>query len=215
MSGIRVVGAPPTAEEPAPVKTAPAPGSSGGDVPRKRWLTPMLAVVAVLGLIGTVVFAAAWSNAKHAEVSQTAVRQTSRDFLLALTTFDAKTVDADFTRIQGFATGDFAQQAQKFFGSDVRQAMQQVQASSRGQIRYLFVEDLHGDAASVYAVVDQTILNNKFTSPEADVLRIELTMQKMGGAWRISEVTVLQAPPVNVSPLTAPSASAPASTSGH
>ena len=200
MSGIRVVGEDRATEE---VETPPF-SSGGGDVPRQRWLTPLLAVVAVLGLVGTVVFASAWSNVKHAQASQTAVRQTSRDFLLALTTFDGKSVDADFNRIQGFATGDFASQAQKFFGSDVRQAMQQVQASSRGQIRYLFVEDLRGDTASVYAVVDQTILNNKFTSPEADVLRIELTMQRVRGAWRVSEVTVLQAPPVNVSPLTAP-----------
>jgi Mce-associated membrane protein len=140
-----------------------------------------------------------------------------RAFLAALTNFDGRTIDADFDRIGSYGTGDFAKQATTFFGSDVRKAMQEVSASSRGQLRYLFLQDFHLGTASVYAVVDQTIINNKFKTPEADELRVEVTLVKVQGAWRVSELTVLQSPPVS-SPLTATTVpatpAAPTTTSG-
>ena len=34
------------------------------------------------------------------------------------------------------------------------------------------------------------------SGPEADELRIDLTLVSKGGHWRVSEVNVLQAPPV-------------------
>ena len=175
-------------------------GDTRADEPKRRRLTVGLATVAALGMLGTVGFGVAWWRADDATHRQDSARNTTRDFLLALTNFDAATVDADFARIQSYATGDFANQANQFFGSQVRQALKQVQASSRGEVRSLYVESLSGGTASVFGVVDQTIINSKFTGPEADELRIDVTLRRVGGHWRVSEVNVLQAPPV-ASPL--------------
>jgi hypothetical protein len=183
---------------PSDISDSVEPGRGG----REGWLVPVLAIVAAIGLVGTVGFGVAWAGLHGQQRTRTEVEALSRKFLLALTNFQASTIDADFNRIQSYATGDFAKQAQSFFGSDIRQAMQQVAASSRGQIRYLFTEDLHGSTASVYAVVDQTIINNKFKTPEPDELRLDLTLQHTDAVWRVSEVTVLQGPPVANSPLT-------------
>jgi hypothetical protein len=46
--------------------------------------------------------------------------------------------------------------------------------------------------ASVYAVVDQTYVNNKITSPQADVVRLVADLKQVGGVWKISDVTVLE-----------------------
>jgi hypothetical protein len=179
----------------------PKVGETTGRADAGGLLTAALALVAVLGLLGTVGFGLAWNTARHRQDNQRAVQIVARQFILALTNFDGKTIDADVARISSFATGTFATQVPVFFTADFRKAAQQVGASSRGQILYLLTEDVHSGTADVFTVVDQTIVNNKFKAPEADELRVELALTKVKGAWRISNVTVLQAPPVNT-PLT-------------
>ena len=92
------------------------------------------------------------------------------------------------------ATGAFATQAQQFFNSSIRKALEEALAESRGQIRYLAVQSENQGAgtASVYAVVDQTYVNNKITSPQADVVRLVADLQQVDGVWKISDVTVLE-----------------------
>jgi hypothetical protein len=46
--------------------------------------------------------------------------------------------------------------------------------------------------ASIYGVVDQTYLNNKISTPQADVVRLTADLQQAGGVWKISYVTVLE-----------------------
>jgi hypothetical protein len=117
-----------------------------------------------------------------------------RAFLTDFFNFDAKTVDADFNAVGGMATGAFATQAQQFFNASIRKALEEALAESRGQIRYLAVQSENQGAgtASVYAVVDQTYVNNKITSPQADVVRLVADLEQVGGVWKISDVTVLE-----------------------
>lgn len=208
-------GEPPSAEAPPSAGEPPTPeGGTEAHTPGpRRGLVLGLAIVAILGLLGSIGFGVAWWRADAAGHRSQEARNTTRDFLLALTNFDAATVDADFARIQSYATGDFANQAQQFFGSQVRQALKEVQASSRGEVRSLYVESQSGNRASVFGVVDQTIINRKFTAPEADELRIDVTLVQVGGHWRVSEVNVLQAPPV-ASPLPTTTTTAPAAKPG-
>ncbi len=194
--GVKVVGsgAPqPTEEEVEVVDTAPAPAEPGRS---RLWrvLTVVFAVVALAGVFGTVFF---WSRVRtyeHRDDAQKAVLATSRDFLLALTNFQANTIDTDFNRIQSYATGQFQTQALQFFSSDVRKSLAKVQAVSRGQISSLYVQSVGGDQAVTYADVHQTIANINFKSPEQDELRIVLNLSKLPDGWRIAYVTVLQAP---------------------
>jgi hypothetical protein len=44
----------------------------------------------------------------------------------------------------------------------------------------------------VYAVVDQTFVNDKITSPQADVVRPIADLQPVGRVSKISDVTVLE-----------------------
>ena len=80
------------------------------------------------------------------------------------------------------ATGAFATQAKQFFNSSIRKALEKALAESRGQIRALAVQSENQGAgtASVYAVVDQTYVNNKITSPQADVVRLVADLQAGG-----------------------------------
>ncbi|GAC1313737.1 MAG: hypothetical protein NVSMB12_05790 [Acidimicrobiales bacterium] len=216
-AGVRVVGSgapnPDDIDDGAPV--------DGGDAPTDRpergrpsALMVALAVVALAGLVGTAVFWSKWHALDRHAGAQTAVTATATDFLKALTNFDASTIDADFNRVEGYAVGNFKTQAAQFFSSDVRKALAKVQAVSRGQIRDLYVESLKGDRASVYASVDQTIANINFKAPEQDELRIVVNMTKLPQGWRVSDVTVLQAPAVPTPGAAAPGATTPGATTG-
>lgn len=161
---------------------------------RRRAGVVALAALAVLGIAGTVGFGLAWDGLQGTQSGETAARSAARSFLVDLTNFNAKTVDADFSAVSSMATGAFATQAQKFFNSAIRQDLQKALASSRGQIRALYVQSYGGGQAAVYAVVDQLYVNDKLTSPQTDVLRIVVDMSQVGGAWKVADVTVLQGP---------------------
>jgi hypothetical protein len=159
-----------------------------------RWLVPVLMVVTAVSIVLTIAFAMAWSNLEAQQNARATVRRVASDFLLALTNFKPTTVDSDFRAISSYATGDFAKQSDQFFGSHIRQELETAQASSEGQLRYLYIQSLEGNRASVYAEVDQTYANAKVTTPVADVLQVALVMVDTSSGWKISEVSVLQPP---------------------
>lgn len=181
---------------------------------RRRGGVALLAVLAVLGVAGTAGFGLAWAGLHARQTGEAQARASARSFLVDLTNFDAKTVDADFGAISGMATGNFATQAQRFFNSSIRQELQKALASSRGQIRELYVQSYGGGSASVYAVVDQLYVNNKITSPQTDVLRIVVNLGQVGGTWKVSDVTVLQGPSLASGTSSAPGTGAPATATG-
>lgn len=201
--GVKVVGAhgaqaegtEPSADTAVGGGPAPPAQPSGAARPRRGrgWAT-VLAVVAVLGIAGTVGFGLAWAGLKNQQSGEAQARSAAKSFLVDLTNFDAKTVDADFGAVTSMATGPFASQAQKFFNSSIRQELQKALASSRGQVRALYVQDYGAGQATVYGVVDQLYVNDKITAPRTDVLRIVLTMADVRGRWKVADVTVLQGP---------------------
>jgi len=167
--------------------------------PRRRWSVGLLACLAVLGIAGTVGFGLAWAGLHSRADGEVQAKTAARSFLVDLTNFDAKSVDADFQAITSMATGQFANQAQRFFNSSIRQQLQKALASSRGQVRALYVQSYASGQATVYGVVDQLYANDKLSSPQTDVLRIVLSMTEVSGRWRVADVTVLQGPSLSPS----------------
>jgi hypothetical protein len=190
-SGVKVVGAAPSDEAETPPPAARKGTPTAGDPMGKRFM--IVSALAVLGLVGTLVFGLLWGGSGGGNGQQDpAVLSTSRTFLSDLTNFNAKTVDQAFSSVTDMATGSFASQAQKFFNSAIRVDLEKALADSRGQIRAVYVQSLNGNSATVYGVVDQLYVNSKITTPQADVLRILLNLQQVGGTWKISNVTVLE-----------------------
>lgn len=225
--GIRVVGAPPDPDEVPVVGSAvddradsvgPAATAESASPARRRRLgrrrrrregrapagrrgAGFVAACAlvVAGWAGSVVFGVAWATQRAHQAAATQAEAKSRSFLVDLTNFDSKTVDADFSAITSMATGTFAGQANKFFNSSIRQELQRALASSRGQVRDLYVQRVTGDQATVYAVVTQLYTNDKITSPQSDVLRMVVDLRRTGGTWKVADVTVLEGPSLSSS----------------
>jgi hypothetical protein len=215
--GVKVVGATaPDEERPTAASAKPLEKKRriDGDrsVPSRRAFR-LVSLLAVIGVIGTLVFGilSTTKSSGGGPVQDPAVVSASRAFLTDFFNFNAKTVDADFNAVDGMATGAFATQAQQFFNASIRKALEQALAESRGQIRYVAVQSENQGAgtASVYAVVDQTYVNNKITSPQADVVRLVADLKQVNGVWKISDVTVLE----GATPTSAGSASGSAGSS--
>ncbi|HUI02727.1 MAG TPA: hypothetical protein VLZ77_04245 [Acidimicrobiales bacterium] len=173
-----------------------------GTVPT-RWAVALV-VVALAASAAAASFGLKWSSLSDQASQAAAVRRVSSTFLTDLTNFKPTTVDADFSALLTFAAGDFAKQANQFFGTDIRQKLEQAQAQSEGQVRNLYVQSLSGGKAEVFAVVDQTYLNTTIAKgggqPVPDVLRVVLDLTQGAGVWKISEVSVLQAPTASGTP---------------
>jgi hypothetical protein len=206
-SGVKVVGAT-TSDQDSPDQvqsTAAGPprrsrrrrgGGARGDrpVPTRRAFR-LVSLLAAVGVAGTLVFGILFATeGSGGLVQDPAVLSASTAFLNDFFNFNAKTVDSNFNAITAMATGAFSDQAQQFFNSSIRNALEQALAESRGQIRFDEVqsENQAAGTASVYAVVDQTYVNNKFTTPQADVFRLIADLKRVNGAWKISDVTVLE-----------------------
>lgn len=155
----------------------------------------LLAALAIAGLAGTLFFGFQWNQERTADDAQASMETTASDFLVALFDFDGRTIDADFDNILDYATGEFADQAEaQFADDDTRAALREVQASSRVEVRDLFVQSFDGDRGRVFAVVDQTIANNQFPNPRSDQVRLEIGLRKVDGDWKVATLDVLEAP---------------------
>jgi hypothetical protein len=193
--GVKVVGATGTdtdGSRPRRTRRNRSGGVHPVPTPRAaRWVS----LLAVAGLAGTLVFGVLYATKGGGGPTQDpTVVGASRTFLTDFFNFNAKTVDTDFDAVTSMATGAFSTQAQQFFNTSIRKALEQALAESRGQIRALYVESENGTqtSASIYAVIDQTYVNNKFPSPQSDVVRLTADLRKVNGVWKISNVTVLE-----------------------
>ena len=164
-------------------------------------------VLAALGLLGTVVFGVAWLSSRNGATEATTSSRTSREVRAAavafskdLTNFDGATIDRDVDRLTARSTGEFLRQSDQFFSTKVRTQLKAAQASSRGEVRSAFVQSMRGDRGTVFVVVDQTIANNRSPQPQADTLRMELGLVRVGDAWKVERVAVLTAPSGTGSP---------------
>jgi len=163
--------------------------------PKRSRRETVLLVLVLAGFTGTLAFGLAWNSARGHDEGVSQAKATARNFLTALTNYDGKTIDADFDRIISYGTGAFATQADQFFADkDTRNALRVRQASSRGEIKDLFVQSSVNGRVRVYAVIDETTANNARPAPSADELRIEVGLTKVKGSWRVYDVRVLQAP---------------------
>lgn len=181
--------------------TEPAPRSRAAARPVPTTAT-WWKVVAVIGVLGTIGFGLAWRGAQAEAVTEDGVspavvemRTAARDFAIALTNFDASTIDADFDRIVDSATGEFAEEADRFYDEQIRSDLRDAQASSQSEVTSLYVQSYTGDAGSVFVTIDQTVVNNLSPQPVTDTLRIELGMAQVDGDWKVRTVEVLDAPP--------------------
>lgn len=148
----------------------------------------------VVTATAAVVFALAWIDTANEEDRVKEVERTTQRFVIALTNFSADSIESDVQEIRSFAAGDFEDEVDTFFGPDAIDAITQAEASTEGEIEAIFVQDIDEDAASVFAVVRETVTNSVLTEPQTDILRLEIGLTETDDGWKVNRVEVFQAP---------------------
>jgi hypothetical protein len=152
-----------------------------------------VAGVALAGLGGSIAFGVMWAHDRSTASDQADAHNVASEFLLDLTNFGPKTIDADFNQMQDMATGHFADQARQTLAPKLRSQLIAAQVQTQGHIRHLWIQSYSGDAASFFAEVDQTFRNNKSPAVRSDTLRAEVDLSKIDGRWKVAQVTTVGA----------------------
>ncbi|HEX6476113.1 MAG TPA: hypothetical protein VF005_02470 [Acidimicrobiales bacterium] len=173
-----------TNDEPAPQR---APGG-------RRWQLRLATAVAVLGVAGTIGFGVAWHNSNSQQGDVSAAQKQAQHYIVALTNFDPKGLDNEINKIQSYTTGNFKNSIGQFFSNDTRKSLLSSNAASRGQVRAIYPQSNSGGRISFFAVVDDTIANNKLSAPASDEIDMTVDMVKTGQGWRVANNTFLQSP---------------------
>lgn len=147
--------------------------------------------VAALATILAIVFAVAWAPLYSAAKDRERVRESAEQLVLHLTTFEGATIDEWVQDTQRRATDDYAEEVNTLFDPELRGALREAKAKSVGRLVNLFVQDVDGDDAMVFAVVRQTITNAASPTPVEDELRMQIELRQVDGDWKAAKVEVL------------------------
>jgi Mce-associated membrane protein len=149
-------------------------------------------VLLVLAVAAAGTFGWLWWGERAEDARRAEVEATAAGFLLALTNFDAATIDNDVREIRSYAIGQFADEVDETFSAERVAAIREGQATSTGKMRS--VQELGEDTATVFAVVDETTSNTSSPAPRQDVLRVEVELIETEGGWKVNRVEILQSP---------------------
>jgi hypothetical protein len=152
----------------------------------------------LIAAVAAVTFGMLWQQGETEDARRAEVTQVAREFVTTLTNFSAATIEADADAIKSFAVGDFAEEADTFFGEEAVAAIADAEASSSGDIEALFIQSLEGDEASVFGVVNETVTNSGLGQPQTDTLRLEVGLIETSDGWKVNRVDVFQAPGTGV-----------------
>lgn len=166
----------------------------GGGVRRFFGNARIAWAVAILALALALVAGMQWADLYAAEQQRTAVREDARALALELTTFDGADIEQWLQRAQARATGDYAEQLTALFDQNLRDALRESQAVSRGEVTQVFVQEIDGDQAQVFVLARQTITNAQTEDPVQDELRMDITMERGDQRWLASDVAILGPP---------------------
>jgi hypothetical protein len=181
----------------------------------RRWPLRLATVVAVLGVAGTIGFGVAWHNLDSQQGDVAAAKKQAQNYIIALTNFDPKGLDIEINRIESYTTGNFKTSIAQFFSNDTRNSLLSSNAASRGQVRAIYPQSNGGGHVTFFAVVDDTIANNKLSAPASDEIDMTVDMVNTSHGWRVANNTFLQSPlfsPTQPGGGTAPTTTSPPTT---
>lgn len=156
----------------------------------RRLLRPAV-VVAVLAVL-LVAGGAVWAWLKIQDLEQRAAapeeaRQAAVGFAKDLGTYDYRDMEGNFQLVTDRSTGNFSGQLRQ-----ITQAMSplltQTQATSKGTVPAAGVVTADESRAVVVVFLDQTIKNTNTAQPRVDRSRMQVTLVKQDGVWKLDHL---------------------------
>lgn len=172
--------------EPSAQPEKPTPSDSA---PRRAIVFGSVMVLSLAALLGW--FGFRTHQAQQTQAVRSAFLQVARQGALNLTTIDWRHADADVRRILDSATGDFyndfAKRSQPFV-----EVLQQAKATTVGTVTEAGLESLTGDTAQALVAVSVQTSNAGEADPVPRVWRMRITVARVGGQVKVSNVGFVQ-----------------------
>jgi hypothetical protein len=178
----------------APADVADEPAVTASPGPRGSRLPWIVATIAVLALVATVIVAAVMiTDARQTTAGLADVEQAAGEFALALTTWDASDGMADTReQLREAGTESFATDVDQLFGgTDDLATLEELGARSSGEVRDVLVQSIDGDEAEALAVVIQRVATEVTEGEEVSLRYALIGMRREGGAWRVEQVELV------------------------
>jgi hypothetical protein len=116
----------------------------------------------------------------------------ARDFMLALTNFDARSVNQSVARLQNDSTPRLALEASEFFGTSTMAELSSLNTESVGSITGLTADLARSGEAEVQVTVGEVLTDDR-SSPTTRVSRLiaRLSLGYTSGGWHVSALSIL------------------------
>ena len=157
----------------------------------KRYLPWLLLALA---LTAAVTFGYLWQEARAAADAEDELRSQAREFIGDLMSISAETAEGDAAAIKRWAVGDFADEAEVFYGEKAIDAVVELEATTEGEVQELFIQSLEDGEGSVFAVVDHTVTNASTDEPKTDTVRMSIDMIESEDGWKVNRVRIFESP---------------------
>ncbi|MFD9961568.1 hypothetical protein [Amycolatopsis sp. NPDC058986] len=163
---------------------------------RKRLHTALSPKRIVLGVVIVLLVAAAaftgWQWYRHGELETARADATTAagKFALDLTTYDYTKIDQNFKTVAANSTPGFSQQYQTIT-SNLTGVLTQYKAVSQSKLVQSGVVDASTGRAVLLLAVDQTITNTNSPQPRVERNRMQLTVLKQDGQWRLDDIRMV------------------------
>lgn len=143
--------------------------------------------VAAIVLAGSLLLTRPEDRSAEDQIRREAL-EAARAAAISLTTYDHRTLDEDFARVAGQATGPFQEEYAKT-SAELRPALEQSQAVATAEVPAVGIESLSTDPVEVVLVVavDQTI-TTAGAAPRTEYNRIRMTLRRTDEAWLVADV---------------------------
>jgi Mce-associated membrane protein len=178
------------AAEPATEDLAEEPEAAQPERRLPAVLRPAVLAIAVAVMLVAGGAALAWLriDAMQARAdAQTEARDAAARFALDLGTYDYRTMDANFRLVRESSTANFAGQLKQITDA-MTPLLTQTQATSQGSVPVAGVVEADETRAVVILFLDQTIKNTNTAQPRTDRSRMQLTVLKQDGVWKLDQV---------------------------
>nr|WP_211243143.1 hypothetical protein [Rhodococcus oryzae] len=177
-----------TTVEPAAMPDAETVGQEKGRRLTRRALAALAAAVVLLGLLGWGSYTI-WADHQQ-EQARTEALDAGRRFATDLATYSFENLDNNLSVVRGNSVGEFAGQYTQV-ASNLKDMIVQYKATSSAEIIAAGLAETGRDSAEVIVFLDQTVTNSNSPEPRVDRNRMQLSLVRDGGEWKLANVQLL------------------------
>ncbi|WP_234820641.1 DUF3329 domain-containing protein [Mycolicibacterium goodii] len=156
--------------------------------PRRRIVFGVAAGMVIAALVGCGGFLGwqLWQTEQVIAAGNQA-RDAAVTYAQVLTSIDSDKVDENFDQVLSGATGEFRDMYSQS-SMQLRQLLIENKATAHGVVVESAVQSATKDKVVVLLFVDQSVQNTAVPDPRIDRSRIKMTMEKVDGQWKASNV---------------------------